>query len=341
MSDPNELASLAVIDTAVSVNDSKGGEGDPLAVGDKVSTNPQGFAEVNYFDGSITRVAQAAEFTVTALSDEEGDRRVESRLDAGTSWNRVKKLSQSGGYELDTPVATATATGTAFVADCTQAPRSCEFAVVEGAIELRLPDGTVIEMSAPESLTVTADQSPPAPRSVAPQELVGDSWITANVELDGEAGFEPIPFDDGTGGDDEQGAGGDALASALQAGLPVLTDEEAGCAAEVMLDSLGDAAEVIRGRPAGGPLELVFAQVYQEVVQAGTAPTVADNAAAVAACVQSPVSFSASPAPPTGDVAACVNSTLTGSSEYERYLGEFRFLGRFCRSREREDRLGW
>lgn len=195
------LATLAVIDTDVSVGGEQGTEGQGLAVGDVVSTSASGFGEVNYFDGSVTRVAKDAEFSVTALSDAEGDRRVVTKLDGGTSWNRVQRLADGDGeFAVETPVATATVTGTAFAVDCVALPASCTFTVVEGTVEVALPDGTVVVLGANESLVVeAAGDAVPVASTLSAADLEGDEWIARNVALDRERGDD----DDGGDGDGE------------------------------------------------------------------------------------------------------------------------------------------
>lgn len=206
----NSLAELAVIDTLVDVRPAgtdsfePGDEGQPLAVGDSIRTNTEGFGEVNYFDGSVTRVSQDAEFTMVALSNDEGDRRVETRLDSGTSWSRVERLSGSeGAYSVDTPVALATATGTAFVVDCTDLPTTCTFWATEGTVTLTAEDGSAIAMSAPSRLAVEEGEPLGTPEPLIPDAMYEDTWVGENTDLDiarddqGDGGS-----DDGSGSDD-------------------------------------------------------------------------------------------------------------------------------------------
>jgi hypothetical protein len=137
------LARLQVISTDVTV--ASGVDGSPgsassgqgLAVGDTVATDGSGFAEVGFFDGSLTRVDHGASFTVVDLSDAEGAQVVHTDLGAGRSWNRIDALSESQSWETETPVASATVRGTAFSVDCAiDVVDACRFAVVEGTVEL-------------------------------------------------------------------------------------------------------------------------------------------------------------------------------------------------------------
>lgn len=222
----DSLAELAVIDTDVGVrvdgaeDFEEGEEGQPLAVGDSIQTNPTGFGEVNYFDGSVTRVAQSAEFTMVALSDEEGERQVATRLDSGTSWSRVERLSGSeGAYSVETPVALATATGTAFVADCTDLPTSCTFWATEGTILLTADDGTALSMSAPSRLAVEAGEPFGVPEALVPDAMYEDDWVATNTDLDLTRGGSG---DDGSG-DDGSGDDGAAPDEPTDADLAIAT----------------------------------------------------------------------------------------------------------------------
>lgn len=192
---PPALATLAVIDTDVEVDGAKGSEGQALVVGNTVVTNPDGFGEVNYFDGSLTRVSQDAQFTIAALSDEEGRRQVATKLDGGTSWNRVAELGGTDGeYSVETPVATATATGTAFTVDCVALPASCTFAVAEGTIDVTSADGTVVALAMGERLTVVKDATEPAVAEVAGASAVfGDPWAAKNLAVDEQKGKIETP----------------------------------------------------------------------------------------------------------------------------------------------------
>lgn len=220
------LAELAVIDTDVGVRVSgaedfeEGEEGQPLAVGDSILTNPTGFGEVNYFDGSVTRVAQGAEFTMVALSDEEGERRVATRLDSGTSWSRVERLSGTeGAYSVETPVALATATGTAFVVDCTDLPASCTFWATEGTITLTGQDGTALAMSAPSRLAVEAGVPFGVPEPMVPDAVYQDDWVATNTDLDVQRSDEGDPGGDGDG----DGGDGSAAPGPTAADLAIAT----------------------------------------------------------------------------------------------------------------------
>jgi len=195
----DDLAHLQIISTDVTVQSdatataTSGSSGQGLGVGSTVATNDAGFAEVGFFDGSLTRVDHAASFTIVDLQNPEASKVVHTDLTAGRSWNRIEKLSESQTWELDTPVADATVRGTAFVADCAiDTPDACRFATVEGTVELRLPDATLVSLEAGEEIVIVKDQPPPVPTTTGVATLLTDPWVAQNVQLDHDGGQPDI-----------------------------------------------------------------------------------------------------------------------------------------------------
>ncbi len=191
----DSLASLKIISTDVTVQSGPDGAaaagttGEGLAVGDTVATDDAGFAEVGFFDGSFTRVDHAARFTIVDLQNPQASQVVHTDLAAGRSWNRIEKLSESQTWETDTPVASATVRGTAFVSDCAlSTPDACRFQVVAGTVELGLTSGSSVSLTAGQEITIVKDEPPPAPTTVGVATLLEDGWIAHNVQLDTDAG---------------------------------------------------------------------------------------------------------------------------------------------------------
>jgi hypothetical protein len=189
------LASLEVISSDVTTqrgtdaSPQSASSGDALAVGDTVATNEAGLAEVGFFDGSLTRVDHAARFTLVDLQDPDASKVVHTQLTAGRSWNRIEVLSESETWQTDTPVASATVRGTAFSTDCAiEVPDACRFAVVDGIVELALPDGTKLSVTAGQVVTVQKDTPPPTPTTVGLPLLMADPWIARNVAADVDDG---------------------------------------------------------------------------------------------------------------------------------------------------------
>jgi hypothetical protein len=85
--DDRSLAELRIRDDSVDVRGGgsafRGGiEGQRLAVGDSIRTNSQGQAQIDYFDGSLTRLDSNTIFVIRELADAPASRRVSLELDA-------------------------------------------------------------------------------------------------------------------------------------------------------------------------------------------------------------------------------------------------------------------
>src|SRR5947209_6296445 len=96
--------------------------GQTLKQGDEVRTDPQGKAEINYTDGSLTRLGPSTDFTITKLTNKRGGRQTQGTLSVGQTWNRAAKLSQTSSFEVKAGGTTATVEGTAFAVVCTSTP---------------------------------------------------------------------------------------------------------------------------------------------------------------------------------------------------------------------------
>ncbi|MEY2423268.1 MAG: FecR protein [Acidimicrobiaceae bacterium] len=160
-------------------------DGQRLSLGDTVKTNGTGFAQVNYHDGSLTRLDANAQFTLTDLSTAAQAQRVVGTLDGGRAWSNVQKVTSSDGrYEIDTSVATASVRGTRFNTDCTAADHSCTFTVIEGTVTVTPKGGPPIDLQAGESITVHADGTVTAKTTLTPEQLLQDPWIGKNLVID-------------------------------------------------------------------------------------------------------------------------------------------------------------
>ena len=93
-------------------------DGQALKQGDTVKTDADGRAEIDYTDGSITRLAGSTIFTISKLTNERGGRQTQGTLSVGETWNRAAKVSETGSFEVKAGGTTAAVEGTAFVAKC-------------------------------------------------------------------------------------------------------------------------------------------------------------------------------------------------------------------------------
>ena len=185
------FASLGIIKTPVSLapgtegfKEAAGGES--LRIGDSVRTGETGGAEINYWEGSLTRLDSDTTFRIAELVDEPGRRQVEVELDVGRVWNRVSKLTTSEErFEVKTPVAVASVRGTAFIADCRRIhlPR-CVFTVIEGVVDVRTPDGKVISLQPSNEVTVGPPQGIGDVRTLSAGEIAADEFIQDNLARD-------------------------------------------------------------------------------------------------------------------------------------------------------------
>ena len=119
------LATLKVTADGVTVK-KKGGadytaakDGQALAQGDSIKTDASGTAEIDYTDGSLTRLSPATIFTLTKLTNDKGGRQTQGTLSVGETWNRAAKVSETGSFEVKAGGTTAAVEGTAFVVKCT------------------------------------------------------------------------------------------------------------------------------------------------------------------------------------------------------------------------------
>lgn len=92
--------------------------GQALHQGDSIQTDADGRAEIDYTDGSLTRLGASTVFTLTRLTDERGGRQTQGTLSVGETWNRAAKVSETGSFEVKAGGTTAAVEGTAFVVKC-------------------------------------------------------------------------------------------------------------------------------------------------------------------------------------------------------------------------------
>ncbi|HUR77269.1 MAG TPA: FecR domain-containing protein [Acidimicrobiales bacterium] len=156
--------------------------GDHLAAGDRVRTDDTGHAEIDWPDKSLTRLGPATTVRISPLAKPER-RLVKIVLDVGQTWNRVERVTGSGGYEVQTPVGAATVRGTRFAVSCTAEP-VCIFQVVEGTVVVTPTGGAPITLVAGQALTLTKQPPAAAPQTPGVDALRADPWIAQNLRLD-------------------------------------------------------------------------------------------------------------------------------------------------------------
>jgi len=118
------LANLKVTADSVQIK-SKGAadfttakNGQAIKQGDTIKTDAAGRAEIDYTDGSLTRLSGSTVFTISKLTDKRGGRQTQGTLSVGETWNRAAKVSETGSFEVKAGGTTAAVQGTAFVVSC-------------------------------------------------------------------------------------------------------------------------------------------------------------------------------------------------------------------------------
>src|SRR5439155_16104901 len=129
-----------------------------LSVGDVVQTDSSGQAQVDYFDGSLTRLDSDTRFVIETLQKGPNGRHISLDVKAGRTWNRVARLTSSNDrYEVHMANAVATVRGTTFIADCrTHAPR-CFIIGIEDTTHVKSEDGSELDVSDGDCVELTPD----------------------------------------------------------------------------------------------------------------------------------------------------------------------------------------
>jgi uncharacterized cupin superfamily protein len=155
--------------------------GDHPSPGDRIRTDGTGHAELDWPDGSLTRLGPATTLTVSPLARPDKNQ-VVVRLDVGQTWHRVERVTGSGGYQVDTPVGNATVRGTRFAITCTSEP-ACTYQVVDGTVAVTPTGGTTILLAAGQILTLKQGGTA-TPQTVGVPALNADPFIAQNQRLD-------------------------------------------------------------------------------------------------------------------------------------------------------------
>jgi hypothetical protein len=189
-----EFATLHPLVGAVEVRGGQGAfadgaEGQTLRAGDTVRTGPDGRAEIEYFDGSITRLDFDTTFTLRDLAsypDTPGSKLIEGEQAEGRTFERVTELTDSQSrFDVETPTATASVRGTSYVLTV-HPDGSTELWVLpddepgESSVVLILPDGTEIVVSEGEGVIVHPDGSAEGPFLLTAEQL-DDGFIQFNL----------------------------------------------------------------------------------------------------------------------------------------------------------------
>ena len=149
-------------------------------------TDATGLAEIDYSDDTYTRLDVNTTFTITTLTDDQGERQIAGSLDSGQTWNRIEDVSESGSFEQTGAGATAAITGTVFMLSCVSTPnidptlepvKRCSFISIEHTITVTSENGEIRVLS--EHTECTSDDADlcDTPRELTLDELASIDWI--------------------------------------------------------------------------------------------------------------------------------------------------------------------
>ena len=156
-----------------------------------------GRAEINYTDGSLTRLAPSTEYTITKLTDKQGGRQTQGTLTVGETWNRAAKVSENGSFEVKAGGTTAAVEGTAFVFSCVKTTktnkkgkkvkhRTCQVISVVDTVSVETPgaDATL----PPGTEVVVTDDVGSSTGKVTYDDFIKNQFVVDNLNLDEKAG---------------------------------------------------------------------------------------------------------------------------------------------------------
>jgi hypothetical protein len=188
----------------------KGKSNQKVGIGDTIQTDASGLAQIQFKDGSLTRLDHDSIFTLDKLVNTTGKRQVEGTVSAGQTWNRVQKLSETESFQQKGNGATAAVIGTAFVTKCSlptgtaftavktkkqlkrlQKSSKCDFTLVDGKLTLTSL-GKSVGVNRGQSASVDAAGNAGNAVTVPPDILYNDQWILTNLDLDSKAGIAEV-----------------------------------------------------------------------------------------------------------------------------------------------------
>ena len=159
-----------------------GTEGQTLQAGDTVRTGADGRAEIEYFDGSVTRLDVETSFTLqelSSISEVPNSKIIEAEQSEGRTFQRITEITDSQSrFDVETPTATASVLGTSY-ALTVHDDGSVELWVLDGTVIAVLEDGNEIEIGPGQGLLVRPDGSVDGPFALTPEQLA-DPWLLFN-----------------------------------------------------------------------------------------------------------------------------------------------------------------
>jgi hypothetical protein len=190
-------------------------DGQSLQQGDSIKTDTTGRAEIDYTDGSLTRLGSSTEFKITKLTNKQGGRQTQGTLSVGETWNRAAKVSETGSFEVKAGGTTAAVEGTAFAVVCVDDANklTCTFTDVVDNVKVTTVDGSEAQLGPAKSVVVTQGNLGTI-NTLSYDDLANNIFIAGNLALDQQAGIgrglldlPPAPTPTTTGGTGGTGTG--------------------------------------------------------------------------------------------------------------------------------------
>lgn len=151
-----------------------------LAAGSKIRTGEGALAEIEYFDGSLSRIGPNTTYEIVELTQESKRTVIVGKLGIGETFHDVKELTGSGSrFEIQESDAIASVRGTRFAARCLP-PLPCGIAVVEGTVIVTPSSGEPVSVEAGQRVTIDDAGLLGAVTEVSPD----DPWLNRNRDLD-------------------------------------------------------------------------------------------------------------------------------------------------------------
>lgn len=155
-----------------------------LHAGDELPTASDAVAEVEHFDGSLTRLDAAAVARLGRLADPDGRPHVVITLGPGDSWHRTASDStRHGQYEAHTSAAVAMARHATFVVRSRE-DGTAWFAALHGSVVVRGQAGGTVVLHPGETVAASASGSMGEVARIGLDGLADDEWVALNVALD-------------------------------------------------------------------------------------------------------------------------------------------------------------
>lgn len=151
-----------------------------VEVGAEVRTGADALAEIEYFDGSLTRVGPSTSYEIVELEQEADRTVIVGKVGLGETFHDVKGLTGSGSrFEIHESNAIAAVRGTRFAARCLP-PLPCGLAVVEGTVEVTPSSGDPVSVEAGQRVIIDDEGLLGDVTEVSPD----DPWLNRNQDLD-------------------------------------------------------------------------------------------------------------------------------------------------------------